>query len=95
MPCPFLTLGKKRVFACIIEGVLCLDPAGEITPCSNTSEKTGIFLTVLLGWGVLPEMVLWLSLLSTAAQAISRLFCSRVVFLPKAMKNSKRQVPNS
>lgn len=49
---------------------------------------------VRLGY-VLPEMVLWLSLLSTAAQAISPLICSHVVFLPKAMKNSKRQVPNS
>lgn len=45
----FLDLERGRYL--LVEGTLCLDPAGEITLCSNTDEKDR-FPTVFLGWGM-------------------------------------------
>lgn len=83
MPYPSLTLGRGRYL--LVEGAVGLDPAGEITPCSNTDTKNRQVPDRFLRLGyVLPEMVLRLSLLSTTAQAISPLICSHLASLPKA-----------
>lgn len=41
----------RRGRCLLVEGTLCLDPAGEITLCSNTDEKDR-FPAVFLGWGM-------------------------------------------
>lgn len=46
----FPDLGRGRYL--LVEGTLCLDPAGEITLCSNPDEKDR-FPTVFLGWAIL------------------------------------------
>lgn len=87
MPYPSLTLGRGRYL--LVEGALCLDPAGEITLCSNTDAKTRQVPDRFLRLGyVLPERVLRLSLLSTTAQAISPLICSHLAPLPKAQRKT-------